>query len=169
MKSLIFLMLFSAVSVGHSQEFNIDDYQLRWTIMGVGNTEVRVMKTAELTFMNVYRSNGITSAAVRMSGDDAVLVAEALTRTEEVYTSQRGSSDNVSESVTTGNFEITFRTSVFNGFTVVIQEIDRFNDQYNDQYSTNAVTLPLEEAVGIQENLLQANELIRFLNSQISF
>ena len=69
---------------------------------------------------------------------------------------------------TSGNFEITFRTSIFNGFTVVIQEIDRFNDQYNDRYSTNAVTLPLEEAIGIQDNLSKANELIKFLDAQVS-
>ncbi len=169
MKGFLFLLLVSIVSVGHSQEFTVDDYLVRWTIMGVGNTEVRVMKTQESTFMNIYRSNGITSAAARMSGDDAVLVAEVLARSREIYASQLGSTENVSESITAGNFEITFRTSVFNGFSVVIQEIDRFNDQYNDRYVTNAVTLPLEEAVGIQADLLNANKLIEFIDSQVSF
>ena len=168
MKGLFSILLLSAASVGYSQEFTVDDFLVRWTIMGVGNTELRVMKTQDATFMNIYRSNGITSAAARMSGDDAVQVANTLVRTQEIYASQEGSSDNVSESVTAGNFEVTFRTSIFNGFTVVIQEIDRFNDQYNDRYSTNAVTLPLEEAIGIQENLSKANELINFLDAQVS-
>jgi len=168
MKGLLLIILLSTISVGYSQEFAVDDFLVRWTIMGVGNTELRVMKTQDATFMNIYRSNGIISAAARMSGDDAVQVAEALRRTREIYASQEGSSDNVSESFTSGNFEVTFRTSIFNGFTVVIQEIDRFNDQYNDRYSTNAVTLPLEEAIGIQENLSKANELIDFLDAQVS-
>jgi hypothetical protein len=168
MKKMILVLLIPLASVAYSQDFSVDDFLVRWTIMGVGNTELRVMKTQDATFINIYRSNGITSAAARMSGDDAVQVAEALNRTREIYDSQEGTSDNVSESVTTGNFEVTFRTSVFNGFSVVIQEIDRFNEQYNDRYSTNAVTLPLEEAIGIQQDLAKAIEMIEFLDNQVS-
>jgi len=90
-----------------------------------------------------------------------VAVGEALARTQEVFEAQQGSSDNVAESVEAGNFTVTFRTSVFAGFTVVIQEDSRT--------SNNAVTLSREEAIGIQPELLKANDYIAFLESQFSF
>lgn len=161
MHKLVFLWLSLLAFSAQAQEFNIENYQVRWSIIGVGNTELRVMKNAERTYINVYRSNGITSAAARMSADDAVQVADALRRTEELFTAQQGSFENVSEKVTAGNFTVTFRTSVFNGFTVVIQE--------NDQFSTNAVTLPYDEAVGIRDDLAKAPALVAFLNSQVGF
>ena len=75
----------------------------------------------------------------------------------------------MAESVDTGNYEVTFRTSVFNSFSVVIQEKNRFNDQFSDRYGTNAVTLPLHEALGISADLHNAQELADFLDSQVAF
>ena len=152
--------MLSAFSV-HAQSFSIDDFQVRWVYQDVRNTSVRVMKNEERTFVNIYRSNGITSAAVHMSGPNSVAVGQALARTSEVFESQSSATDNVSEAVVAGDFTVTFRTSQFNGFSVVIQD--------NAQFSTNAVTLPLEEAVGIQPYLLQGVELIAFLNSKVGF
>jgi len=145
--------------LGQAQEFSLDDYLMRWSVMRVGNTEFRVMKNEEASFINVYRTNGLVSVAARMPGPDAVLVGEALARTQEVFEAQQGTSNNVAESVEAGNFTVTFRTSVFSGFTVVIQE--------NTRNSTNAVTLSREEAVGVQPELLRANEYIAFLESKV--
>ena len=78
-----------------------------------------------------------------------------------MFDAQEGSSDNVAETLEAGNFNVTFRTSVFSGFTVVIQEDDRF--------STNAVTLTREEAIGIRDELSRANEYVAFLNEQVPF
>lgn len=142
-----------------AQDFSMDNYLFRWEVMGVGNTEFRVMKNEESTYINVYRTNGLVSVAARMSGPDAVAVGQALARTREMFEAQRGTDDNVAESVTAGNFTVTFRTSVFAGFTVVIQE--------NTRNSTNAVTLSLEEAIGVQPELLKAVEYIDFLNSKV--
>lgn len=139
----------------------MDDYLLRWVVMTVGNTDFRVMKDEERSYINVYRDSGLVSVAARMPGPDAVAVGKALARTQEVFEAQQGSSDNVAESVEAGNFTVTFRTSVFAGFTVVIQE--------NSRNSTNAVTLSREEAIGIQPELLKANEYLAFLESQVPF
>ena len=102
---------------------------------------------------------GLVSVAARMSGPDAVAVGEVLTRTQEFFDAQQGASDNVAESIEAGNFTVTFRTSVFSGFTVVIQE--------NTRNSTNAVTLSREEAIGVQPELLKSLQYIEFLNSKV--
>lgn len=169
MRVTALLVLLTLTGTAKSQPFSMDDYQIRWTIMGVGNTELRIMKSPQNTFINIYRSNGITSAAVRMSPEDAVLVAQALERTQEIFDSQQNTTENVAESIDTGNYEVTFRTSVFNGFSVVIQEKNRFNDQFSDRYGTNAVTLPLQEALGITTDLHSARELADYLDSQVAF
>lgn len=161
MQVRVLLLLLSLPLLGQAQEFTMDDYLFRWSVKRVGNTEFRVMKSEEEAYINVYRSNGLVSVAARMPGPDAVLVGEALARTQEVFDAQRGSSDNVSESVVAGNFTVTFRTSVFAGFTVVIQE--------NDRTSTNAVTLSREEALGMQPELLRANEYLAFMESRLGF
>jgi len=162
MKAFLILLASFAVQLSLpvvAQDFSMDDYLFRWSVMGVGNTEFRVMKNEESTYINVYRSNGLVSVAARMSGPDAVAVGQALARTREVFEAQRGTDDNVAESVIAGNFTVTFRTSVFAGFTVVIQE--------NNRNSTNAVTLSLEEAIGVQPELLKAIEYIEFVDSRV--
>jgi hypothetical protein len=150
---LLFLPVTSA------QEFSVDDYLVRWVVMSVGNTDFRVMKDEQRSYINVYRNTGLVSVAARMPGPDAVAVGEALARTQEVFEAQQGASDNVAESVEAGNFTVTFRTSVFSGFTVVIQE--------NTRNSTNAVTLSREEAIGVQPELLKSLQYIEFLNSKV--
>ena len=162
MKALLILLASLGLSFSlpaPAQDFSMDNYLFRWSVMGVGNTEFRVMKNAESTYINVYRSNGLVSVAARMPGSDAVAIGQALARTREVFEAQRGTDDNVAESVIAGNFTVTFRTSVFAGFTVVIQE--------NNRNSTNAVTLSLDEAIGVQPELLKAIEYIDFLNSKV--
>ncbi len=161
MRTLISLVLIFLPVLVQAQDFSMDDYLVRWSVKKVGNTEFRVMKNEETSYINVYRTNGLVSVAARMPGPDAVLVGEALSRTQEVFEAQQGSSDNVAESVEAGGFRVTFRTSVFNGFSVVIQE--------NDSTSTNAVTLSREEALGMQPELLRANAYLQFLESKISF
>lgn len=161
MKALaLFLLLVSSFSA-LAQDFAIEDFQVRWVYMDVGNSSLRVMKDEDWTFINIYRSNGITSAALHMSGPNAMAVGEALARTREIYDAQLGATENVAETVSAGDLTVTFRTSPFNGFTVVIQDKSRF--------SSNAVTLPLEEAVGIQQHLLKGDELIAFLNDNVRF
>ena len=152
------LLILPAVT---AQEFSMDDYLFRWVVMSVGNTDFRVMKDEERSYINVYRTNGLVSVAARMPGQDAVAVGQVLARTQEVFEAQQGSSDNVSERIEAGNFIVTFRTSVFAGFTVVIQE--------NTRNSTNAVTLSREEAIGVQPELLKANEYIAYMESQLPF
>jgi hypothetical protein len=147
--------------VASAQEFSVDDFLVRWVVMSVGNTDFRVMKDEERSYINVYRNTGLVSVAARMPGPDAVAVGEALARTQVVFEAQQGASDNVAESVEAGNFTVTFRTSVFSGFTVVIQE--------NTRNSTNAVTLSREEAIGVQPELLRANEYLEYLESRVSF
>lgn len=161
MKALLTCLCALALPVAGAQEFSMDDYLFRWVVMSVGNTDFRVMKDEERSYINVYRTNGLVSVAARMPAADAVAVGEALARTQEVFEAQQGSSDNVAESVEAGNFTVTFRTSVFAGFTVVIQESSR--------NSTNAVTLSREEAIGVQPELLKANEYIEYMESQLSF
>lgn len=158
----ILSVLFIALSCGAmAQEFSIDNYLVRWHYLVVGNTEIRIMKNEERIYVNVYKSNGIVSAAAGLPADDAVAVGEVLARTQEFFDAQAGATENVAENLTAGNFRVTFRTSPFNGFTVVIQEDDRF--------STNAVTLTREEAIGIQPGLLKARELVAYLESQVTF
>jgi hypothetical protein len=157
-KYLIILgLLISPVTC--AQEFAVDDYLVRWVVMSVGNTDFRVMKDEERSFINVYRNTGLVSVAARMPGPDAVAVGEVLARTQEFFDAQQGASDNVAESIEAGNFTVTFRTSVFSGFTVVIQE--------NTRNSTNAVTLSREEAIGVQPELLKSLQYIEFLNSKV--
>ncbi len=155
---LIILGLLLSPAAG-AQQFSVDDYLVRWVVMSVGNTDFRVMKDEERSYINVYRNTGLVSVAARMPGPDAVAVGEALARTQEVFEAQQGASDNVAESVEAGNFTVTFRTSVFSGFTVVIQE--------NTRNSTNAVTLSREEAIGVQPELLKSLQYIEFLNSKV--
>ena len=161
MKALLTCLGFIVLPLASAQDFSMNDYLVRWVVMSVGNTDFRVMKDEERSYINVYRTNGLVSVAARMPGPDAVAVGEALARTQEVFEAQQGSSENVAERVEAGNFAVTFRTSVFAGFTVVIQE--------NTRNSTNAVTLSREEAIGVQPELLKANEYIAFLESQVSF
>lgn len=161
MRIALLLILTTAGTLGFAQEFSIDDYQVRWTYLHAGNTQIRVVKTEEDSFISVYKSNGLVSASASLHGDEAVQVGQALARTQEVFEQQQGASDNVSEVVEAGNFNVTFRTSVFNGFTVVIQE--------NTRFSTNAVTLVLDEVLAIQQHLLKANEMLEFLDSKIAF
>jgi len=161
MKALLICLSFMVLPLASAQDFSMDDYLFRWVVMSVGETDFRVMKDEERSYINVYRTNGLISVAARMPAADAVAVGEALARTQEVFEAQQGSSDNVAESVEAGNFTVTFRTSVFAGFTVVIQE--------NSRTSNNAVTLSREEAIGIQPELLKANDYIAFLESQFSF
>ena len=148
MRIMVFFLAFMILPLASAQDFSMDDFLFRWVVMSVGNTDFRVMKDEERAYINVYRNTGLVSVAARMPGADAVAVGEALARTQEVFEAQQGSSDNVAESVEAGNFMVTFRTSVFAGFTVVIQE--------NTRNSTNAVTLSREEAIGIQPELLRA-------------
>ncbi len=157
-KYLIILGLLISPVTG-AQEFAVDDYLVRWVVMSVGNTDFRVMKDEERSFINVYRNTGLVSVAARMPGPDAVAVGEVLARTQEFFDAQQGASDNVAESIEAGNFTVTFRTSVFSGFTVVIQE--------NTRNSTNAVTLSREEAIGVQPELLKSLQYIEFLNSKV--
>lgn len=161
MKRVLYVLALLVLPLANAQDFSMDDYLFRWVVMSVGNTDFRVMKDEERSYINVYRTNGLVSVAARMPGPDAVAVGEVLARTQEMFEAQRGSSDNVAERIDAGNFTVTFRTSVFAGFTVVIQE--------NTRNSTNAVTLSREEAIGIQPQLLKANEYIEFLESQVSF
>ena len=158
---LLLLVLTLPLTPAQAQDFTMDDYLFRWVVMSVGNTDFRVMKDEERSYINVYRNTGLVSVAARMPGPDAVAVGEALARTQELFEAQQGASDNVAESVEAGNFTVTFRTSVFAGFTVVIQE--------NTRNSTNAVTLSREEAIGVQPELLRANEYLEFLESRLSF
>ena len=155
------LLLLILPALVTAQEFSMDNYLFRWSVKRVGNTEYRVMKNEELSYINVYRTNGLVSVAARMPGPDAVLVGEALARTQEVFDAQQGSSGNVAESVDAGNFRVTFRTSPFVGFTVIIQE--------NSNTSTNAVTLSREEAIGMHPELLRANEYLEFMESKLNF
>ncbi|MEZ5489554.1 MAG: hypothetical protein R3F50_04440 [Gammaproteobacteria bacterium] len=161
MRILVSLLLLSLPALAMAQDFSLDNYLFRWEVKRVGNTEFRVMKNEDSAYINVYRTSGLVSVAVRMPGPDAVLVGQALARTQEVFEAQEGSSDNVSEAVVAGNFTVTFRTSLFSGFTVVIQE--------NDRNSTNAVTLSREEAIGMQPELLRANEYLAFMESKLAF
>jgi hypothetical protein len=160
MRILVSLLLLSLPALAMAQDFSLDNYLFRWEVKRVGNTEFRVMKNEDSAYINVYRTSGLVSVAVRMPGPDAVLVGQALARTQEVFEAQEGSSDNVSEAVVAGNFTVTFRTSLFSGFTVVIQE--------NDRNSTNAVTLSREEAIGMQPELLRANEYLAFMESKLA-
>ena len=161
MKVLLSFVVVLSLPLASAQDFTLDDYLFRWVVMSAGNTDFRVMKDEERSYINVYRNTGLVSVAARMPGPDAVAVGEALARTQQVFEAQQGSSDNVAERVEAGNFTVTFRTSVFAGFTVVIQE--------NTRNSTNAVTLSREEAIGIQPELLKANEYLEFLDSRLSF
>ncbi|MBT8148122.1 MAG: hypothetical protein KJN90_14785 [Gammaproteobacteria bacterium] len=161
MKNILILLGILVFPLASAQDFAIDDYLFRWVVMSVGETDFRVMKDEERSYINVYRTNGLISVAARMPASDAIAVGEVLARTQEFFEAQQGSSDNVAERVEAGNFTVTFRTSVFAGFTVVIQE--------NSRTSNNAVTLSREEAIGIQPELLRANDYIAFLESQFSF
>ena len=161
MKGLTFVASLFLATSAWSQDLSIDDYLVRWHVMAAGNTEIRIMKTAERTYINVYRTNGLVSVAARMPGPDAVEVGTVLARTQEFFQAQQETEDNVAEKIEAGNFTVTFRTSVFSGFTVVIQE--------NSRNSTNAVTLSREEAMAIQPELLRANEYIEYLDSKVDF
>ena len=161
MKHFVVGLLFCLALPATAQDFSLDDYLMRWSVLAVGDTELRIMRNEETSYINVYRSNGIISAACRLPAEDAVLVGEVLARTQEFYEAQQGSSDNVAETLRAGDFTVTFRTSVFAGFTVVIQGQDRT--------ATNAVTLSREEAIGIQPELLKAREYVDFLNSKLGF
>lgn len=161
MKGLLLAFGLMTGALAQAQEFSIDRFLVRWMVMNVGNTEIRVMKNQDETYINVYKSNGLVSATTRIPGEDAERIAQTLLRTQEFFAAQRGSQDNVAEALQAGNFTVTFRTSVFNGFTVVIQE--------NDRFSTNAVTLTREEALGIQPELARATQYIAFLDSKVAF
>jgi len=161
MRILLLVVLLPVLCAGQVQDFSLDDYLMRWSVAGVGNTELRIMRNEESSYINIYRSNGIVSSACRLPADDAVLVGEVLARTQEFFDAQQGSQDNVAETIDTGDFTVTFRTSVSAGFTVVIQGTDRT--------VTNAVTLNREEALGIQPALLKSREYVEFLNSKLGF
>ena len=76
MKILVSLILLSLPVLVMAQEFSLDNYLFRWEVKRVGNTEFRVMKNEESAYINVYRTSGLVSVAVRMPGPDAVLVGQ---------------------------------------------------------------------------------------------
>jgi len=161
MKVIAFSLLLTASTFSLAQDFAMDEYLVRWMLLDVGNSSLRVLKTPDRSFMNIYRPDGPNTSTVRMSGADAAEIGSALARLQEIHDSQMGAVDVVSEEISAGNFTVTFRTSRINGFSVVIQE--------NQRFTTNGVTLPLNEALAIQPYLLQANELLDHLNNSVDF
>lgn len=160
MKKLTFILLIIFGTYCHAEEYFIDDYELKWTILTENKMRMDIIKTEETTNVSLFKNTGLPSL-LKLTSKEAVDIASALKRTREFLKKQKGTQQDVSESVTAGDYIVLFRTSVKYGFSVSIHK--------NQRYRSQTFSLSKNEAIKLQPELEKAPKLIKFIDSKIDF
>lgn len=141
-----------------AEDFMIDNYQFEWTIAEFGKVKLDVIKTDESSYIRLYKDQGLSSF-LRLTGDEAVAISGALEKANEYYKKQKGSDQDVSEKMSAGGYDVTFRTSVKYGFSVIIRKSSGFG--------MDTFMLDRSEASRLQKQLKKAPAMLEYVDVKI--
>jgi hypothetical protein len=141
-----------------ANDFAIEHYQFEWTVAEIGNVELSVVKTDESSYIRLYSDQGLSSF-LRLTGDEAETISEALGKTNEFYEKQKGAAQDVAEVASAGEYKVTFRTSVKYGFSVVIRKSSGF--------SMDSFRLDRSEALDLQKYLKNSRAMLDYVETRV--
>lgn len=160
MRALILATFLLFTFQASAEEFFIDEYEFQWLVHKEGEAELSVIKTDESTYIRLYnRAGGYSS--LRLTGNEAVDISKALLSTRDYFTKQKGTAEDISESVSAGDYKVIYRTSVKYGFSVNIIK--------SSGYSMDRLSLEKSEAIKFQKFLAKAPNMIEFINTKVKF
>jgi hypothetical protein len=148
-------------SMAAAKEYVIDDYTFTWTAAESGDASLLLQKTHDSLKVILRKKLGYSFDSLYLSPDEAENIGQVLSRVNEFYKKQSGSKTDTSDSVTVGDYIVSFDTSRKHGFSVIVRQTGRF--------SMSTLLLDRKEALGLSKELRDVKDKAAFVENSIAF
>jgi len=152
------LCLGAFLPLAHAEDFVIKDYIFTWYVADAGNATIEIQKSPAGLAV-ILKSIGGPLATLSIPPSQTKAIGEALKKTEDSYNEQKKSEDlTSSNTVTVGNYKITFSSKQGSSFVAEIAESKALGA---------AVLLSKEAALKIGRYLRKAEAMTEFTDKRI--
>ena len=160
-KAILGLTAILLTSFSQAGDFFIDEYEFEWKVLTEGNLVMNVVKTEETAYIQLRNGDPSWPSYLRLTPDESTKIGSALAKTRDYFNEQKRAGSDESERIQVEDYEVTFHTSAKFGFSVIIRD--------SASFGVDTFSLSRAQAIKLQPLLMQAPDMVDFINELLSF